>query len=142
MPGGTPAKPAHVLATHATKDALDSEDDWSSYSDYKEMRDDKGQTVWYQTCGPFSLDSPPSSLGAAVDVIYIHYDDSTSRSKMWVMNHSGVWVSVRSGDRQPSDPERRLSISKNGDPSWITKASWSVYRSRLKRARRVQPGQR
>ncbi|PIL32245.1 hypothetical protein GSI_05490 [Ganoderma sinense ZZ0214-1] len=142
MPGGTPAKPAHVLVTHATKDALDMEDDWSSYCDYKEMRDDKGQTVWYQTCGPFPLDSPPSSLRVAVDTVYIHYDDCTSRSKMWVMNHSSVWVSVRSGDRQPSDPERRLSISKNGDPSWITKASWSVYRSRLKRARRIQQGQR
>ena len=124
--------------THVSAEALQRELDWDSYLDYKEMRDNKGQTVWYQTCGPFSLDCPPRSLVAKVDTIYIHYDDRTSRSKMWVLNRSHTWVSVRSGDRQPSDTEQRLSISKNGDPSWITKASWSVYRSRLKKAQRVR----
>ncbi|OJT11242.1 hypothetical protein TRAPUB_12242 [Trametes pubescens] len=114
--------------------------DWEPFLSSREKRGGVGQTVWYQTCGPFILSQPPANLSADVDDLYLHRDVGTSRSKMWVLNSASIWVAVRAGDAQPSDPSRRLSISKSGDPSWVTRASYSVYRSRTKRARRLGQG--
>ncbi|KAH9893363.1 hypothetical protein C8Q73DRAFT_791223 [Cubamyces lactineus] len=104
--------------------------DWEQYRNAKDIRGGKGETVWYKTSGRYEMCHPPSSLRAEVDAIFIHHDQRTARSKLWVLNTSHVWVSVRAGDKQPSDPSRRLNIQRNGDPSWVTKETWSVYRSR------------
>ncbi|KAJ8455301.1 hypothetical protein ONZ51_g12524 [Trametes cubensis] len=111
--------------------------DWMSYRSSRERRGGVGQTIWYKTSGPFSLSAPPPSLSGEVDHIYMHHDTTTSRVKMWVTNHERLWVTVRPGDKQPSDTSQRLSLTKSGEPSWVTKASWIVYRSRSKRARRL-----
>lgn len=113
--------------------------DWERYRDSRGIRGG-GETVWYRTSGPFALSYPPASLTAHTDDIYIHRDVGTSRVKIWVLNRARMWVSARAGDPQPSDSSRRLSVSKSGDPSWITKASYGVYRSRVKRARRLDQG--
>ena len=109
---------------------------WEQYRDSREIRGGKGQTVWYRTSGRYDVCHPPSSLQAAVDELYIHHDERTSRSKIWVLNRSSEWVIVRQGDKQPSNPERRLCFQRNGDPSWVTKETWSVYRSRQRKGRR------
>ena len=76
----------------------------------------------------------PAALRARIDDIFIHHDQAL-RYKMWVYDTRLVWVALRTGDAQPSDPDRRLWIKKDGEPSWITKGSFSVYRSMLKKAR-------
>ncbi len=105
---------------------------WELFRDAKEIKGGKGQTVWYKTFGPYTLFHPPASLQATVDEIYIHHDQRTSRVAMWVVDRDGGWITARSGMKQPSDPARRMSIQRNGDPSWVTKETWSVYRSRRK----------
>ncbi|KAI0762493.1 hypothetical protein C8Q74DRAFT_1371522 [Fomes fomentarius] len=105
---------------------------WELYRDAKEIRGGKGQTVWYKTFGPYTLFHPPASLQATVDEMYIHHDQRTSRVAIWVVDGDGGWITARSGTNQPFDPARRLSIQRNGDPSWVTKETWSAYRSRRK----------
>ncbi|KAH9856327.1 hypothetical protein C2E23DRAFT_811054 [Lenzites betulinus] len=123
-------QPSPNLATqHAT--------DWDHFRNAKDIRGGKGETVWYKTSGRYEVSHPPSSLAATVDTIYIHVDERTGRSKSWVLNSSSIWVSVRAGDKQPSDSERRLNIQRNGDPSWVTKETWTVYRSRRKQRRLI-----
>lgn len=111
---------------------------WDQYRDSKEFRDHKGETVWYRTTGQYTVWRPPTSLKASVDQIYVHYDERTSQSRYWVVNNAGCWVSVRQGDRQPSNAARRLNIRHNGDPSWITIASYAVHRSRSRRKKGPQ----
>ncbi|RPD78039.1 hypothetical protein L226DRAFT_569003 [Lentinus tigrinus ALCF2SS1-7] len=117
------------------------QDDMTSWEDLRESRDyryGKGATVWYRTSGPYSVCQPPSSLPASVDELYIHRDERNSRSKCWVVNTEGCWVAVLAGDKQPSNPLRRLSFQRNGDPSWVTRKTYSVYRSRWRRGRAVR----
>ena len=121
------------LFTHRTQDALLMEMDWDAHRYTRDMRGRDGETVWYRTCGPFTLSTPPPSLVANVDDLYIH-SMSASVSQMWVVDADRNWIPARRGDRQPSDRDRRLSLCRDGDPSWIKKASYSVYRSRRKKA--------
>ncbi len=107
--------------------------DWNQYRGSQEFRDRKGETVWYRTSGPYTVRRPPSSLRASVDQIYVHCDERTSLSNYWVVDKAGHWISVRQGDTQPSDSGRRLNIRSNGDPSWVTKSSYAVHLSRLRR---------
>lgn len=120
--------------THLTEDKLQNEKHWERYRDRREMRGGGSKIVWYQTCGPFMLAAPPPSLVANVDEIFIHHD-RTSRAKMWVVNSHAVWVSVRAGDRQPSNDDRRLLLWKSSEPSWVKKSSYSVTVSRVKKSR-------
>ncbi|RPD67243.1 hypothetical protein L226DRAFT_565981 [Lentinus tigrinus ALCF2SS1-7] len=88
------------------------------------------------TNGPFVVTAPPESLDGETDNIYIHRDNRTSRSRMWVLNRDKAWVNVRAGDHPPSDPTRRLNVLQTGEPSWVTRGSYSAYRSRKKRVMR------
>lgn len=119
-----------VRSKESHNNMLDVWTDWDRFRDFKDFRGGSGKTVWYRTRGRYAMCYPPSSLRAAVDELYVHLDERTSRSKYWVVNQAGLWVPVHVGDRQPSDPERRLSISRTGDPSWVTKETSKVYRSR------------
>ncbi|RPD57159.1 hypothetical protein L227DRAFT_614024 [Lentinus tigrinus ALCF2SS1-6] len=114
--------------------------DWEDLRLSKEHRGGSGRTVWVMTHGPFSVVGPPLSLDGETDDIYIHHDDRASRPRMWVLNRDKAWVSVRAGDCPPSDSSRRLSVLKTGEPSWVTRGSYSVYRSRKKRACRNANG--
>ena len=104
--------------------------DWEQFRDWRDFRNGQGATVWYRTSGPYSLRHPPTSLRALVDEIYIHHDERSSRSDCWVVDTAGCWVAARSGDRQPSNPLRRLSFQRNGDPSWVTRKTYRIYHNR------------
>ncbi len=123
-----------VVVTHESEGELQAVEDWEPFHEQREMRNGEGRTIWYRTCGPFMLDQPPSLLVADVDELYVHHD-RTSRTRMWVLNCSKVWIRVREGDRQPSDKERQLYVCMNSDFSWITRSSYSVARTRRKKAR-------
>ncbi|KAI0689978.1 hypothetical protein C8T65DRAFT_102722 [Cerioporus squamosus] len=135
--GQEPAR-SSISSQQAHLPDLFSVTDWDQYRDAKEIRGGDDETVWYRTSGRFELCQPPSSLLADVDDIFIHVDERTSRAKLWVFTNNSVWIRIRPGDKRPSDPSRRLNIQRNGDPSWVTKETWSVYRSRRKR--RVKAG--
>lgn len=111
--------------------------DWEDYRTRKGMRGGGGSVIWFKTSGPFSVEHVPPRLQPDVDDIYMHHDTSKARYKVWVANTQRVWVPSRPGDVQPSNKSKRLSVSKFGDPSWVTKASWTVYRSRNKKALRL-----
>ncbi len=72
-----------------------------------------------------------------MDELYIHHDERDSRSESWVVNTAGVWVTVRAGDKQPSNSLRRLTFQRHGDPSWVMKDTYAVYRSRMRRKGRL-----
>ncbi|RPD56990.1 hypothetical protein L227DRAFT_565726 [Lentinus tigrinus ALCF2SS1-6] len=112
--------------------------DWEQLRDSRYFKDGKGATVWYRTSGPYSVCQPPSSLPTSVDELYIHRDERNSRSKCWVVNAEGCWVAVHVGDMQPSSPLRRLIFQRNGDPSWVTRKTYNVYRSRWRRGRAIR----
>lgn len=111
--------------------------DWEDYRTAKGIRGGGGSVIWFKTSGPFSVENAPPRLQPDVDDIYMHHDTSKARYKIWVANKQRVWVHSRPGDVQPSNESKRLSVSKFGDPSWVTKASWTVYCSRNKKALRL-----
>ncbi|KAI0735725.1 hypothetical protein C8Q76DRAFT_690284 [Earliella scabrosa] len=121
-----------IAATHLTLDEFKQESSWEWHRQSRQYMDQL--TVWYRTCGPFSIRCPPETLRADINDIFIHHNQ-TLRYKMWVYDTRLVWVPLRTGDTQPSDPDRKLWIKKDGEPSWIRKGSYSVYRSLLKKAR-------
>lgn len=86
---------------------METEGAWIYYRWEKTLRG--GRTVWYRTCGPFSLTVPPNSLAAKVDDIFIHHDHSL-RATMWVYDTSRRWTALKPGDAQPSDLERKLAL--------------------------------
>ena len=118
---------AQIPATHLTAEELGAERGWGFYRCQRQVRNGP-KCVWYRTCGPFSIPSPPAVVGADVDSLFIHHDQ-TLRYKMWVLNREREWVPARIGDRQPSNPDRRLWVRKAGEPGWVTKETYSVYRS-------------
>ncbi|KAI0715224.1 hypothetical protein C8Q76DRAFT_796003 [Earliella scabrosa] len=66
--------------THPTFAAWERERQWDAYQSSRAIRQTGSETVWFATCGPFRLDSPPSSLEHDVDNIYIHhFPGETSR---------------------------------------------------------------
>lgn len=131
-PGNPIPWPAHgvpprIIATHLTLHALMAETGWGWYRISRQPRGRGGAvTVWYRTCGPFALPSPPAALRADVDDIFVHHDQ-TLRYKMWVFNCSGAWIALRAGDRQPSHPGRRLWIRRTGEPSWVSRDTHTAY---------------
>ncbi|KAI0740919.1 hypothetical protein C8Q76DRAFT_791299 [Earliella scabrosa] len=126
-----PGQKSKVASTHLTLREFEDEASWEWH---RQSRRNMGvTTVWYRTCGPFSIRCPPPALRPNIDDIFIHHNQAL-RYKMWVCDERLVWVALRTGDTQPSDPDRKLWIKKDGEPSWITKGSYSVYRSLLKKA--------
>ena len=129
-PSGTVVVPVSQEISSPFDDTVN----WMQYRDSREFRKGNGRTVWYKTYGPYSVSRPPSSLQVSIDELYIHHDTHSGRDKLWVMSHDRTWVVVNAGDKLPSDPSRRLSIQRNGDPSWVLKETYSVYRTRRKNA--------
>ncbi|KAI0745982.1 hypothetical protein C8Q76DRAFT_790290 [Earliella scabrosa] len=118
-----------ILATHLTPEQFSAEQEWEEYRCRRLTPIGYGiRCVWYRTCGPFSIPHPPAVAGAEVDDIFMHHDQTLQYS-MWVVNRERRWVPARSGSRQPSNPEWRLWMRETGEPAWITKKTYSIYRS-------------
>lgn len=105
---------------------------WDQLRRRRGIRGDKGETVWYKTSGRYLVCTPSDSIPASIDDLYIHRDEGSGHSQIWVFDVSGSWITVRPGDRQPSNPRRRLHIQESGDPSWVTNETWNVYKSKFR----------
>ena len=120
---------------------IDSVVQWGQHRQAKPFRKSDGKsgqsTVWYMTAGPFSLSAPPARLKADPGDLYIHWDSRDLQSHIWVLGAGGDWITVREGDQHPSSSGRNLRVARYGVPSWVTKKSYSIYRSHEKRARLV-----
>jgi hypothetical protein len=82
-----------------------------------------GYTIWYSSRADSSIQSPPVVPQSKTGHLYIHFDRVNNTYQYWMLSVGGQWETVAKNAQNPVNPDRILSIRRNGEPSWVTRAT-------------------
>ncbi|KAI0754744.1 hypothetical protein C8Q80DRAFT_384680 [Daedaleopsis nitida] len=106
-----------AVVTHLTLEDLNEETGWPWYRRTSSCRDTV-DTVWYRTCGPFPVDSPPSHVSPNVGSSHGRRMDSYTTRRQ---------TAIRFYSRINCAPDRRSQLGQTIDNAKVSKPEWSGW---------------